>query len=106
MSDPILDIRQVATGCKPDPFKFDIVSLEHFHGHTIVVANYGGETFGGNKLMVLRGIWEEPLSSLDPHFLNEAYPVFARFQPTKEGLRLARLVCANTPKVNDAYHHT
>lgn len=89
------DIRQIAMGCKPDPFKFEVVSLEHLNGNTIITANYGGLTFGGDKLMVLRGVWDPPLESLDPHFLNEEYPLVARFQPTPVGNRLARLVCHN-----------
>lgn len=36
------DIRMIAMGCKPDPYKFKIVSLEHFSGHTIMLANYDG----------------------------------------------------------------
>lgn len=87
----VMDINQVAMGCKPDPYKFAIKHLEHVNGNTIVIANYGGTTFNGNKLIVLRGRYDY-FTSLDPHFLNEAYPVVARFIPTKEGLRLARAV--------------
>lgn len=79
-------------GCKPDPKNFTIKHLEHVNGNTIVIANYGGLTFGGNKLMVLKGIYHN-FETLDPHFLNEDYPVFARFQPTEEGLKFARLIC-------------
>jgi hypothetical protein len=85
-----MNINQVAMGAKPDPFKFEIKSLKHHYGSTIIVANYGGLTFGGDKLMVLRGRFnEEDFESLDPHFLNEEYPVYARFQPTPMGLALA-----------------
>lgn len=89
-----MNINQIAMGCKPDPTNFKIVHLEHVNGNTIVVANYGGLTFNGDKLMVLKGTYNE-FETLDPHFLNEDYPVFARFQPTPEGLRLARLVCSS-----------
>ena len=91
--NPSNDIRQVAMGAKPDPTKFTIKSIEHVHGNTIVLANYGGETFGGDKLMVLRGIHTE-FQTLDPHFLDESYPVFARFQPTPEGFKLARMAAS------------
>ena len=95
-----MNIHQVAMGCKPDPFDFDIISLEHVGGNTIIVANYGGKTFNGNKLMVLKGIFNyEDLGSLDPHFLNAEYPVFARFQPTEEGLKLAHLVAEEQGKL-------
>jgi hypothetical protein len=87
-----MNINQVAMGCKPDPTQFKIQSIQHVNGNTIVVANYGGKTFNGDKLMVLKGIFTE-FTTLDPHFLNEEYPVFARFQPNEEGLQLAKLVC-------------
>lgn len=89
-----MDIKQIAMGCKPDPTKFQIKSIEHVGGNTIVVANYGGATFNGDKLMVLRGVYTE-FETLDPHFLSEDYPVVARFIPTEEGLRLARLTASS-----------
>ena len=90
-----MNINQVAMGCKPDPFKFEIKHIEHENGNTIIVANYGGATFGGNKLMVLRGVHlREEITCLDPHFLNLKHPVVARFIPTKLGLAIARTVCS------------
>jgi hypothetical protein len=87
------NINQVAMGCKPDPTNFKIVRLEHVENSTIIIANYGGETFNGDKLMVLRGIFnEEDITTLDPHFLNEEYPVYARFIPTDLGYALAKVV--------------
>lgn len=91
-------INQIAMGCKPDPFNFIIEKIEHINGNTIVLANYGGETFGGKKLMVLRGIWTS-FDVLDPHFLNEKHPVVARFIPTDEGFALAREAAANLRKI-------
>lgn len=89
-------IEKVAMGCKPDPFKFKVTHSEKVNGNTIITANYGGETFNGDKLMVLRGIFDvDKLESLDPHFLDEEYAVVARFIPTEEGLRLARLCAKN-----------
>jgi hypothetical protein len=90
----MMNINQVAMGCKPDPTNFKIILLEHVDGNTIIIANYGGLTFNGDKLMILRGIFnKEDLITLDPHFLNENYPVCARFQPNEEGLAMAR-ICA------------
>ena len=87
------NINQVAMGCKPDPEKFKIKHIEVLNGNTIIIANYGGKTFNGDKLMVLKGEFhEKDLKTLDPHFLNEDYPVFARFKPTKEGMELAKIV--------------
>lgn len=86
-----MNINQIAMGCKPDPYNFTIISVEHVNGNTIIIANYGGQTFNGDKLMVLRGYYDH-FETLDPHFLSEDYPVIARFIPTEEGIRLARIV--------------
>lgn len=89
-------IRQIAMGCKPDPFKFSLLKREYVNGNTIILANYEGcKSFGGNKLMVLLGKHDGILSVLDPHFIDEDYPVVARFAPTKEGWDMARLVANN-----------
>jgi hypothetical protein len=87
-----MNLNQVAMGCKPDPTKFEITLIEYVNGNTIIMANYGGATFNGSKLMVLRGIHKD-ITVLDPHFLNEDHPVIARFIPTVEGLNLARIIC-------------
>lgn len=87
-------IEKIAMGCKPDPFNFKIVKSEIVSDNTIIMANYGGATFNGNKLMLLRGVFDvEKLESLDPHFLDEDYAVIARFIPTEEGWAMAKL-CA------------
>lgn len=78
----------VLMGCKPDPFKFTIERTELCNGNTIVQANYGGKTYGGSKLMVLRGIFKD-FEILDPHFLGDGHQVVARFEPTDEGWGLA-----------------
>lgn len=84
-------------GCKPDPNKFTIEKITHVGKNTIIQANYGGNTFNGSKLMVLKGFYDKKdLKTLDPHFLNEDYPVYARFQPTEEGWKLAKLIALNT----------
>lgn len=101
------NIKQIAMGCKPNPFDYHIVKIEWVAGHTIVLANYHGCTsFGGNKLMLIRGSipneYTENLGNadnkelpLDPHFLNEEYPVIARFIPNEEGWKMARLCAFN-----------
>jgi hypothetical protein len=96
-----MNINQIAMGAKPDPFKFTIIWKEIVNGNTIIVANYHGcLTFGGNKLMVLRGT-PNIETCLDPHFLNEDYPVIARFPPTAEGRKLALLVCNNIETISE-----
>lgn len=80
---------KIAMGAKPDPFKFTIVKLEYTYGHTIILAKYPGSlTFDGLKLMLFEGYFI-PKETLDPHFLDEDYPLIARFQPTEEGYALA-----------------
>ncbi len=89
------NIKQIAMGCKPDPFKFYIVSTEIINNNTIVLANYTGcLSFNGNKLMLLRGVHTN-FESLDPHFLNDSYPVVARFIPNETGMKLAKLCAEN-----------
>lgn len=86
MNDPM---RQIAMGCKPDPYNFKIVKIEQLKNYTIVEANYDGcLSFDGNKLMLIKGIYKS-FEALDPHFLNEEYPVIARFQPTEIGWDMA-----------------
>lgn len=92
-------------GCKPDPTNFKIEYIFHVGDCTIIQANYGGATFGGSKLMVLRGRYDRAdLPTLDPHFLNEEYPVFARFQPNELGMHLATLVANQVTFAGNQQH--
>ena len=86
-----MSVLKVAMGAKPDPYNFKIVKREIYDNYTIIVANYPGSvTFGGDKLMVLRGKFSEDLDSLDPHFLDEDHAVIARFIPNELGWNMAR----------------
>jgi len=89
------DIKMIAMGCKPDPYKFKITRVENYNGNTIIKAKYDGcLTFGGEKLMLLKGIHlATSLETLDPHFLDEDYAVIARFIPNEMGWKMAR-ICA------------
>lgn len=84
-------------GCKPDPYKFLIHDLEVINGNTVILANYEGcLSFGGQKLMLLRGDFSNWTSeTLDPHFLDEEYPVVARFIPNEMGIKLAKICAEN-----------
>jgi hypothetical protein len=83
-------------GVNPDPHKFKIIWMKICYGNTIMMVHYPNcITFGGNKLLLLRGIHSEKISKLDPHFLNEEHPVIARFLPTKEGEILAKAAAAS-----------
>lgn len=90
------DIKMIAMGCKPDPYKFNITHIIWCNGNTIIQANYDGcLSFGGAKLMLLRGIHDiRDFETLDPHFLDEEYAVVGRFIPNKVGWKLA-MACAN-----------
>ncbi len=85
------DIKMIAMGCKPDPYKFQIVSLIPLYGCTIIEAYYKGcLSFDGHKLMLLKGTYkEEDFETLDPHFLDEDYAVIARFTPNAIGWLMA-----------------
>lgn len=82
----------------PNPFRFKIEKHEVWNGNTVLVVHYPDcTTFGGYKILVLKGIFTETsnITVLDPHFLEGNHPVIARFLPSDSGLRLARLTAQN-----------
>jgi len=84
----------------PNPFKYTIVAQEDRNGHSILVVDYEGcTTFDGRKLLLTRGVYKDN-GKLDPHFLGGGHPVLARFEPTEEGVRLARLCADLLPEGN------
>jgi hypothetical protein len=88
-------IDKIAMGAKPDPYNFKLVELRLVNGNTIITANYPGSlTFGGNKMMLLKGDFtQHDFETLDPHFLDDDYAVVARFVPNAAGKKLA-IACA------------
>ncbi len=82
------------TSPNPNPFRFTIVEYEIRNGNTVIMAKYPDcPTFGGKKLMVLKGIYiPKNINVLDPHFLENDHPIIARFIPTSEGYALACMV--------------
>ena len=89
-----VEIQKIAMGCKPDPYKFTILERHVINTHTIILAQYEGcLSFGGNKLRLCRGIIQPDIETLDPHFI-EGHHIVARFEPTPEGMRLARICAA------------
>lgn len=78
----------------PNPSLFSIIKREIIGDYSIVeVLYYGCTTFEGRKLMLLK-TRTVPLP-LDPHLLGNDHPVIARFEPNKDGWRLARLCALN-----------
>ena len=82
----------IAMGCKPDPYKFEIINISWLCDCTIIEAKYDGcLSFNGHKLMLLKGDWNhEDFKTLDPHFLDEDYAVIGRFIPNKIGWKMAK----------------
>jgi hypothetical protein len=79
----------------PDPARCRILAAEGMAGHDILLVHYEGcTTFGGKKLLLLRRE-RKPGELLDPHLLGTDHIVMARFEPTREGMILAR-ICALT----------
>ena len=88
----------------PNPTKYSIVNGEDYGEYCVAEIHYTGcTTFEGRKLLLLRcpslnllkknpRLWSYP-KPLDPHLLGGTHPVMARFEPTEEGWKLARL-CA------------
>ena len=102
IEDPHGDgIEKIMAGAKTDATKFEIAFYEiSTTGNTILEVIYEGcKTYGGCKLMVLRGNDHLRRKTLDPHFL-EGHPVVARFAPTEEGWRLARICAAAIEQSN------
>lgn len=86
-----MSVLKVAMGAKPDPYNFKIIDRVIISGYTIILANYTGSvTFGGDKLMLLKGEFDGDLESLDPHFLDDDHAVIARFIPNHLGCEMAR----------------
>ena len=77
----------------PVPTDFEILMEEKVGKGWVVLVHYNGcTTFGGQKLLVCN---KKPTSKkLDPHLLGGDHIVVARFQPNKDGFKLARL-CSN-----------
>lgn len=78
----------------PNPFNFKIVHVERFKNCYLSVINYPNCTnFEGNKVLITK--WDPRNKfELDPHF-SEGYGLIARFEPSLEGIELARLFASN-----------
>ena len=95
----------------PNPLKYSVITKVFIGRLEIVEVSYSGcTTFNGRKLLLLRrhhvvlsqstnGYGETCFPShviqLDPHLLGEDHIVMARFEPTDEGWRLARMCADN-----------
>lgn len=81
----------------PDPKTFKIETIEMVGNYTIAVITYPNCTnFEGRKVLVYAGDAIEKLNNareLDPHFLNSGLSPIARFQPTEQGISMARALC-------------
>lgn len=89
-----IKVEKIGMGTKPDPYNYSILEWELVNGNTIILAEYHGcLTFGGKKLLLLKGEHTE-FETLDPHFFED-HPIIARFKPTLEGWSLANLCAEN-----------
>jgi hypothetical protein len=83
------------TAPNPNPKAFKVLREVKINGRSILLVKYYGcTTFNGEKLILLKKIWNKK-SELDPHFLNENHIVLARFEPNSTGWKLAKL-CAKS----------
>jgi len=90
---------------EPDPKRFRVVDTEEINGWTVAVIHYPAcTTHGGHKLLVYPTTANlvKAQKILDPHFLevDELLTPVARFEPTDEGIELARLVCRRRVRVD------
>lgn len=80
----------------PDPKRFTILKRQWCTCHNVLLVHYEGcTTFGGNKVLLVRGRSSEQTDTaeLDPHLLGPPHPVMARFEPTRQGWAMA-VMCA------------
>ena len=90
----------------PNPNNFFILSWATYGNYCVLKVKYDGcTTFNGKKLLLCKRPAKEMIEkhtksgifdtkeSLDPHLLGGNHPVIARFEPTEEGWKLAR-ICA------------
>lgn len=77
----------------PNPHLFKIIQIEQFDNCYMSVINYPNCTnFEGNKILITT--WDpRNRISIDPHF-SSGYGLIARFEPSPEGSRLARLLAS------------
>ncbi len=80
----------------PSPRNFTIMSALQIGEWVVAKINYPNCTnFSGMKLLVFRGITLAELSSqgsIDPHFDENGFAPFARFEPTEAGHAAALLL--------------
>jgi hypothetical protein len=88
----------------PDPSRYRVISQEIIGRYSIVEAEYTGcTTFNGRKLMVLKTDQKIGSKQLDPHLLGKGHPVIARFEPNKNGRRLAKMCVLYLKEFNIDY---
>ena len=77
----------------PDPAEFEIIDFMEKNGHIVAKINYPACTnFEGNKIVVFLNTTYLDLTNMkriDPHFSKDIRSPFARFTPTKEGMKAA-----------------
>jgi hypothetical protein len=93
----------------PNPAKFQVLTGWDFpvSGMCVLVVRYAGcTTYEGRKCLVCKGKVADYVdrAELDPHF-TEGGPVVARFAPTVEGNRQARLFCHDADVLKEAYEN-
>ena len=80
----------------PNSYNYKILDYYHINGNLVVKINYPEcRNYEGNKILVFKGVTLKKLlrqKRIDPHFSrNKKYiSPFARFEPTKEGLKFAK----------------
>lgn len=82
----------------PNPYKFKIIKKWLIRKKSILLVKFEGcTTYDGMKLILMKREWR-PKKKLDPHFIGPGHYVLARFEPTMEGLKLAKLCAKAVPR--------
>ena len=80
----------------PNPYNYKIKDVYEINTCIILLINYLDCTnYEGNKILLFRNCDLDDIlnqRSIDPHFSNSSVKIspFARFEPTKEGLKMAK----------------
>ena len=87
----------------PDPKNYEILEIHHTEDEYLIVKvkypdskNYEGiKILLFDKNVTVEKLWTQ--GKLDPHFSNnkDYYSPIARFEPTKRGMEMAKILCKN-----------
>jgi len=92
--------KMIRVNSTPDPTKFTVKRKEVIRGYPILLINYPDvKNYEGNKILMFPKFFDvgENTRRIDPHFFTNGDSPIARFEPTKFGWEMARILAENLP---------